>query len=73
MVERAAQELAPFLDEVAFVGGATVALWITDQGAPEPRVTKDVDLVVRLPRGSPGTTSRSASVPTDCVTTRLAR
>lgn len=48
MVERAAQELAPFLDEVAFVGGATVALWITDQGAPEPRVTKDVDLVVEV-------------------------
>lgn len=48
MVERAAQELAPFLDEVAFVGGATVALWITDQAAPEPRVTKDVDLVVEV-------------------------
>lgn len=45
MLERAAQELAPFLDEVAFVGGATIALWITDQGAPSPRVTKDVDLV----------------------------
>lgn len=48
MLERAAQELAPFLDEVAFVGGATVALWITDQAAPEPRVTKDVDLVVEV-------------------------
>lgn len=48
MVERAAQELAPFLDEVAFVGGATVALWITDQAAPAPRVTKDVDLVVEV-------------------------
>jgi len=48
MLERAAQELAPFLDEAAFVGGATVALWITDQAAPEPRVTKDVDLVVEV-------------------------
>jgi hypothetical protein len=48
MLERAAQELAPFIDEVAFVGGATIALWITDQGAPEPRVTKDVDLVVEV-------------------------
>lgn len=48
MIERAAQELAPFLDEVAFVGGATVALWITDQAAPAPRVTKDVDLVVEV-------------------------
>lgn len=48
MLDRAAQELAPFLDEVAFVGGATIALWITDQAAPEPRVTKDVDLVVEV-------------------------
>lgn len=48
MLERAAQELAPFLGEVAFVGGATVALWITDQAAPEPRVTKDVDAVVEV-------------------------
>lgn len=45
MLERAAQELTPFLDEVAFVGGATLSLWITDQAAPEPRVTKDVDIV----------------------------
>ena len=48
MLERAAQELAPFFDEVAFVGGATIALWITDEGAPAPRVTKDVDLVVEV-------------------------
>lgn len=48
MLERAAQELAPFLDEVAFVGGATVALWLTDPAAPEPRVTKDVDAVVEV-------------------------
>jgi predicted nucleotidyltransferase len=48
MLERAAQELEPFLDEVAFVGGATVALWITDPAAPEPRVTKDVDAVVEV-------------------------
>lgn len=48
MLERAAEELTPFIDEVAFVGGATLALWITDQAAPEPRVTKDVDLVVEV-------------------------
>jgi hypothetical protein len=48
MLERAARELAPFIDQVAFVGGATIALWITDQAAPEPRVTKDVDLVVEV-------------------------
>lgn len=48
MLERAARELDPFLDQVAFVGGATVGLWITDPGAPEPRATKDVDVVVEV-------------------------
>jgi len=48
MLERAAKELAPFIDEVAFVGGATIALWITDNGTLEPRVTRDVDLVVEV-------------------------
>jgi len=48
MLERASRELAPFLDEVAFVGGATVVLWITDPAAPEPRPTKDVDIVVEV-------------------------
>lgn len=48
MLERAARDLAPFLDEVAFLGGATIALWITDEAAPEPRLTKDVDVVVEV-------------------------
>jgi Nucleotidyl transferase AbiEii toxin, Type IV TA system len=48
LLERAARELVPFLDEVAFVGGATVALWMTDPAAAEPRPTKDVDLVVEV-------------------------
>jgi predicted nucleotidyltransferase len=48
MLERAAKELDPFLAEIAFVGGATIVLWITDQGAPEPRVTKDVDVVAEV-------------------------
>lgn len=48
MLERAAQELTPFLDEIAFVGGATVALWLTDSAALRPRVTKDVDVVVEV-------------------------
>jgi hypothetical protein len=48
MLERAARELAPFLDELAFVGGATVVLWITDPAAPDPRPTNDVDVVVEV-------------------------
>jgi hypothetical protein len=48
MLERAARELQPFLGEIAFVGGATIELWITDTAAPPPRVTKDVDVVVEV-------------------------
>ncbi len=31
-----------------FVGGATIVLWITDPGAPAPRPTKDVDVVIEV-------------------------
>lgn len=48
MLERAARELQPFLGEIAFVGGATIELWITHPAAPPPRVTKDVDVVVEV-------------------------
>lgn len=48
MLEAAADHLGPLLDEVAFVGGATVELWITDEGAPEFRPTADVDVVVEI-------------------------
>lgn len=46
-LERAAGALAPLLTEVVFVGGATITLWITDPGAPEPRPTLDVDVIVQ--------------------------
>jgi hypothetical protein len=48
MIELAARQLEPFLDEVAFVGGASVSLWITDPAAPLPRTTEDVDLVAEV-------------------------
>jgi predicted nucleotidyltransferase len=48
LLELAADALGPLLDEVVFVGGATVTLWITDQGAPPVRPTKDVDVVVEV-------------------------
>jgi len=41
-LETAAALLGPLLDEVAFVGGATVHLWITEPGAPPTRATEDV-------------------------------
>jgi hypothetical protein len=48
LLELAADALGPLLDEVVFVGGATVTLWITDPGAPPVRPTKDVDVVVEV-------------------------
>ena len=46
LLERAAAALGPLVDEVVFVGGATIALWITDPAAPPPRPTVDVDVIV---------------------------
>jgi predicted nucleotidyltransferase len=53
LLERGAAALRDFLDEVVFVGGATVSLWITDPAAPPSRPTKDVDVIVEVAtRGS---------------------
>lgn len=46
LLELASEALGPLLDEV--VGAATVALWITDPGAPPVRPTQDVDVVVEV-------------------------
>lgn len=48
LLELAAATLADLLPQVVFVGGATITLWITDPGAPPPRPTKDVDVVVEV-------------------------
>jgi predicted nucleotidyltransferase len=48
LLERGAVALGSLLDDVVFVGGATIALWITDAAAPAPRPTKDVDVVVEV-------------------------
>lgn len=47
-LETAAALLGPLLDEVVFVGGATVHLWITEPGAPPVRATEDVDVVCEV-------------------------
>lgn len=47
-LETAAALLGPLLDEVVFVGGATVHLWITEPGAPPARATEDVDVVCEV-------------------------
>ncbi|UTI66281.1 nucleotidyl transferase AbiEii/AbiGii toxin family protein [Paraconexibacter antarcticus] len=48
LLERAASALADLRDEVVFVGGATIVLWITDPAAPTPRPTIDVDVIVEV-------------------------
>lgn len=49
MLERAAEALADLVDdEVVFVGGATIALWATDQATAEFRPTDDVDVIVEV-------------------------
>lgn len=48
LLELAAEHLGNLLPEVAFVGGATVELWITDDAAPEFRPTDDVDVIVEI-------------------------
>ena len=43
---RVAARLGTFSDECLFVGGTTVGLLLSDPGAPTPRPTYDVDIVV---------------------------
>lgn len=48
LLETACAALGDLIGEVVFVGGATIELWITDPAAPEPRPTKDVDVIVEV-------------------------
>jgi predicted nucleotidyltransferase len=47
-LEDAAAVLGPLLDDVVFVGGATIHLWITDPVAPPVRATDDVDVICEV-------------------------
>jgi predicted nucleotidyltransferase len=48
LIEQAARALGPLCAEAVFLGGASIALWMTDPGAPAPRPTKDVDVVLDI-------------------------
>ena len=48
MLEDAARKLAPFLDEIVFVGGVTLGLLITDAAAAPIRATTDVDVIAEI-------------------------
>ncbi|MFO7576153.1 MAG: hypothetical protein R6W66_00335 [Pelovirga sp.] len=43
-----AQRLMPLLDQFVFLGGCTTALFVTDEAAPDVRVTHDVDVIVEV-------------------------
>jgi hypothetical protein len=43
MLRIAVENLGPLASELVFIGGCMTGLLITDEGAPEPRETKDVD------------------------------
>lgn len=45
LLRLAAATLGPLVDDVVFVGGATVDLWVTEPGAPPTRATEDVDVI----------------------------
>ncbi len=47
-LEVAADLLGPLLQDVVFVGGATVHLWLTEPGAPPARATEDVDVICEV-------------------------
>lgn len=48
LLEQAARKLQPFLEEIVFVGGATLGLLITDTGAAPIRGTTDVDVIAEI-------------------------
>lgn len=48
VVEKVANSLGELNDEVIYVGGAVVSLYITDEAAEQPRPTKDIDISVQI-------------------------
>jgi hypothetical protein len=48
LLKDAVHKLAPFLDEIVFVGGVTLGLLITDKAAAPIRGTTDVDVIAEI-------------------------
>lgn len=48
VVEKVALTLGELNDEVIYVGGAMVSLYVTDEGAEQARPTKDIDISVQI-------------------------
>jgi predicted nucleotidyltransferase len=48
VIEKVALALGDINDEVIYIGGAVVGLYVTDKGADLPRPTKDIDISVQV-------------------------
>ncbi len=48
VVEKVAIALGEINNDVIYVGGAVVSLYVTDEGAEQPRPTKDIDISVQI-------------------------
>lgn len=48
VVEKLSVALEELNNEVIYVGGAVVSLYVTDEGAEQPRPTKDIDISVQV-------------------------
>lgn len=48
MLRQVATRLGPLREQMVFLGGATVGLFLTDSAAPVARPTKDVDVIVEV-------------------------
>ena len=48
LVEKVALALEEINDEVIYIGGAIVSLYVTDQGAEQARPTEDIDICVQI-------------------------
>ena len=48
VVEKIASALGALNKDMVYVGGAVVSLYITDEGAEQPRPTKDIDISVQI-------------------------
>lgn len=46
--ELAVEKLGAIVEEVVFLGGAAIHVWITEQATPDTRVTYDVDVVCEV-------------------------
>ena len=64
-LKMAATALGPLLEEVVFLGGASIQLWLSDAAAPAARVTDDVNVISNI------TSLIRAATPPGIIATKL--